>query len=101
MCMNSVTMLSCASTLHTHGVCTWQDTPTALGERSELEWLAASCGNCRGVVVQTGPYFDAYIEVRFGSGTTIRWAQMQFRAAGDARTWVENQIINLVKRRQT
>jgi hypothetical protein len=99
--MISAAMVSSASALHTDDVSIWQDIPTPQGERYELEWPAVSSGSWRGVVVQTGLLFDAYIEVRFGSGTTTRWAQMQFRAAGDARAWVHNHMVNLVKQSQT
>jgi hypothetical protein len=91
--MTTVAGVPAESILHTDGVYTWHSIPTPLGERYELEWPTVPCDDCRGVVVQTGPYYDAYIEVRFGTGSTTQWAQMQFQTAGAARAWVQNHMV--------
>jgi hypothetical protein len=91
--MNAVADVPAQSTLHTDDVYTWQSIPTPLGERYELEWPIAPDGSCRGVVLGAGPYYDAYIEVRFGMECTTQWAQMEFETAGAARAWVQNQMV--------
>jgi hypothetical protein len=91
--MTTAVEMPAESSLHTDDVYTWECIPTPLGERYELKWCTERNGDCRGIVMQTGPYYDAYIEVRFGTGSTTQWAQMQFETAGDARAWVQNHMV--------
>jgi hypothetical protein len=90
--MNAVVGIPAETRLCTDDVYTWQFTPTPLGEHYELVWPTALCGDCRGVVQQTGPYYDAYIEMHTDTGSAIRWAQMQFQTSADARAWVQNHM---------
>lgn len=92
--MAALSSESAETVLHTDDVYTWRYIPTAIGERYELDWPVAPCGDCRGVVLRTGPYYDAYIEVRFGTGNTTEWARTQFPTAGAARAWVQNHMFS-------
>ena len=91
--MNAVLGTPSETRLCTDDVYTWRSIPTPLGEHYEMVWPTAPCGDCRGVVQQTGPYYDAYIEMHSDNGSTIRWAQVQFQTAADARAWVQNHVV--------
>ena len=80
--------------LHFDDIHAWHRTQTAIGERFEMHWTASPGRECSGVVLQEGPYYDAYIEVSEEGHTLVHWAASQFPTAGSARAWVQNYMIH-------
>lgn len=80
--------------LHFDDIYAWHRTQTPVGERFEMRWTTAPGRECCGVVLQEGPYYDAYIEVSEGGQTLVHWATSQFPTAGSGRAWVQNHMIH-------